>query len=292
MNGSGLALGIVGVLAVAGVARQRGSAAQYRIDPMLVRDAWASLPVLIRIDIKSFQAGVIAGRVPALESQLADAAPAVERAMRPIREAVAAIGSVRLYRGEPDVIQRVPRAWLSWTDDRSMAQRFAGPTGTVRVMEVRPEQIVAVVPHGDANEWFIREPLGSANGTTARRTDPVLWEAVKAQVTAGDKGGRPGQWSARKAQLAVKLYKERGGDYLGPKSPRNSLVRWTEQDWRTKSGKPSLETGERYLPAAAIASLTPAEYAATSKAKRAGMKKGVQFVEQPENIAKKVKRFR
>lgn len=136
------------------------------------------------------------------------------------------------------------------------------------------------------------KPLGSANGTTARRTDPVLWEAVKAQVTAGDKGGRPGQWSARKAQLAVKLYKERGGDYLGPKSPRNSLVRWTEQDWRTKSGKPSLETGERYLPAAAIASLTPAEYAATSKAKRAGMKKGVQFVEQPESIAKKVKRFR
>ena len=77
MNGSGLALGIVGVLAVAGVARQRGSAAQYRIDPMLVRDAWASLPVVIRIDIKSWQAGVIVGRVPALESQLADAAPVV-----------------------------------------------------------------------------------------------------------------------------------------------------------------------------------------------------------------------
>jgi len=135
-------------------------------------------------------------------------------------------------------------------------------------------------------------PIGSANGTTARRTDPVLWEAVKAQVTAGDKGGRPGQWSARKAQLAVRLYKERGGEYLGPKSARNSLVRWTEQDWRTKSGKPSLETGERYLPAAAIESLTPAEYAATSRAKRAGMRKGVQFVDQPERIAEKVSRFR
>ena len=136
------------------------------------------------------------------------------------------------------------------------------------------------------------KPIGSANGTSARRTDPVLWEAIKAQVTAGDKGGRPGQWSARKAQLAVRLYKERGGDYLGPKSARNSLVRWTEQDWRTKSGKPSLDTGERYLPAAAIESLTPAEYAATSRAKRAGMRKGVQFVDQPERIAEKVRRFR
>jgi hypothetical protein len=125
-----------------------------------------------------------------------------------------------------------------------------------------------------------------------KRTDPALWEAVKAEVTAQDKGGRPGQWSARKAQLAVFLYKKRGGGYLDPKDPTNSLARWTRQDWRTKSGRPSLVTGERYLPARAIEALTAQEYAATTKAKRAGMAKGQQFVKQPGRIAKKVKRFR
>jgi GNAT superfamily N-acetyltransferase len=128
--------------------------------------------------------------------------------------------------------------------------------------------------------------------TSAMRTDPELWEEVKAEVTRGSKGGKPGQWSARKAQLAVALYKARGGDYYGPKSPYNALAKWTREDWRTKSGRPSLETGERYLPAAAIAALTPAEYAATTRAKRAGMKKGQQFVPQPETVAKKVRRYR
>lgn len=116
------------------------------------------------------------------------------------------------------------------------------------------------------------------------RTDPDLWEKVKAEITAGSKGGNPGQWSARKAQLAVLEYKKRGGGYKGKKDPSNSLTQWTKQEWRTKSGKPSLETGERYLPKKAIESLTPAQYAATSKKKKAGMEKGEQFVSQPEGI--------
>ena len=73
---------------------------------------------------------------------------------------------------------------------------------------------------------------------------------------------------------------------------QRSLKRWTKQKWRTKSGKPSSKTGERYLPEKAIKSLTPAEYAATTRAKRAGTKKGKQFVRQPKNIAKKTARFR
>jgi DNA repair protein RadC len=129
-------------------------------------------------------------------------------------------------------------------------------------------------------------------GDTALRTDPELWEEVKASVLAGAKGGRPGQWSARKAQLAVAIYKQEGGGYVGPKSPANSLARWTRQKWRTKSGRPSLETGERYLPAASIAALTPAEYAATTRAKRAGMKQGQQFVPQPEKVMQKVRPYR
>ena len=73
---------------------------------------------------------------------------------------------------------------------------------------------------------------------------------------------------------------------------QKSLKSWTKQKWRTKSGKPSAETGERYLPTSAIQSLSSAEYAATSRAKRQGTKKGKQFVKQPKAIAKKTARFR
>lgn len=76
------------------------------------------------------------------------------------------------------------------------------------------------------------------------------------------------------------------------KSPQQSLKDWTAQKWRTKSGKPSSKTGERYLPEAAIKSLTPAEYAATTKAKRAGKAAGKQFVAQPKGIAQKTARYR
>ena len=76
------------------------------------------------------------------------------------------------------------------------------------------------------------------------------------------------------------------------KNPQQSLKDWTAQKWTTKSGKPSSKTGERYLPEAAIKALTPAEYAATTKAKRAGRAKGKQFVSQPKNIAQKTARYR
>ena len=76
------------------------------------------------------------------------------------------------------------------------------------------------------------------------------------------------------------------------RKPQKSLVNWTNQDWRTKSGKPSAKTGERYLPAAAIKSLTSSEYAATTRAKRKGKAAGKQFVKQPKGIAKKTARFR
>ena len=76
------------------------------------------------------------------------------------------------------------------------------------------------------------------------------------------------------------------------KPSQQSLKDWGNQKWRTKSGKKSSETGERYLPKAAIKSLSPAEYAATTRAKRAGKKAGKQFVAQPKKIAKKTARFR
>ena len=76
------------------------------------------------------------------------------------------------------------------------------------------------------------------------------------------------------------------------KSSQKSLKNWTKQDWRTKSGKPSKQTGERYLPASAIKALTPAEYASTTAAKRKGTAAGKQFVKQPKAISKKTAKFR
>lgn len=73
---------------------------------------------------------------------------------------------------------------------------------------------------------------------------------------------------------------------------QRSLRKWTEQKWRTKSGKKSSETGERYLPEKAIKALSSSEYAATTKAKREGTKHGRQFVKQPKAIAKKTAKYR
>jgi len=73
---------------------------------------------------------------------------------------------------------------------------------------------------------------------------------------------------------------------------QQSLKAWGDQKWTTKSGKKSSVTGERYLPKKAIDALSPQEYAATTKAKRAGKAKGKQFVAQPKNIAKKTAGYR
>jgi len=127
---------------------------------------------------------------------------------------------------------------------------------------------------------------------TSKKTDPELWEKVKEEVTAGDKGGRSGQWSARKAQIAVQEYKREGGGYVGPKSEDNSLVKWTEEDWGTKSGEKSIETGERYLPKDARDALSPGEYAKTTAKKRRDTAEGRQFSRQPNAIARKTAPYR
>ena len=73
---------------------------------------------------------------------------------------------------------------------------------------------------------------------------------------------------------------------------QQSLKNWSKQKWRTKSGKPSSKTGERYLPSAAIKALSSSEYARTSAAKRKGTAAGKQFVKQPKSIANKVRKYR
>ena len=76
------------------------------------------------------------------------------------------------------------------------------------------------------------------------------------------------------------------------KAPQKSLKKWGDQKWRTKSGKPSAKTGERYLPDKAIKSLSSSEYAATTRAKRKGKAAGKQHVSQPKEVAKKTRKFR
>ncbi len=127
---------------------------------------------------------------------------------------------------------------------------------------------------------------------TAEKSDPKLWDEVKDAITAGDKGGKPGQWSARKAQMASAEYQKRGGGYEGGKSKDNHLQEWTDEEWGTKSGEKSEETGERYLPKEAREALSAGEYKRTSDKKRADTKKGKQFSAQPEDIAEKTAEHR
>jgi len=128
-------------------------------------------------------------------------------------------------------------------------------------------------------------------------TKPELRERIKNRVMASSKGGKPGQWSARKAQIVAQEYKKAGGGYSGSKtSKQKSLSKWTKEKWGTKSGKPSTQgskaTGERYLPKKAREKLSAAEYAKTSAKKREDMRKGKQFSKQPKSIAKKTARYR
>lgn len=129
-------------------------------------------------------------------------------------------------------------------------------------------------------------------GTTAERTDPKLWERVKSEITNSERGGEKGQWSARKAQLAVQEYKRRGGGYSGGKRSDNSLKKWTEEDWGTRSGQKSTETGERYLPKKAREALSKGEYDRTTAKKRADKAKGRLFSAQPKDVKEKTATFR
>jgi len=129
------------------------------------------------------------------------------------------------------------------------------------------------------------------------RSDEPKWKRIVAAVKAGSKGGAPGKWSARKAQLATQRYKKSGGSYSGPKTKaQKSLSKWTKEEWGTKSGKNSTQgkkaTGERYLPKKARESLSKKEYAKTSAKKRKDTKAGKQFSKQPKKIAKKTARHR
>ena len=114
---------------------------------------------------------------------------------------------------------------------------------------------------------------------SATKTKPKLWKRIVASVKSGSKGGRPGQWSARKAQIATARYKKAGGGYRGKKSSSNKLTKWSKQKWdyvsKGDKKKPRAKRG-RYLPESVRKSLSKSEKAATNRAKRAATRKGKQ----------------
>lgn len=117
----------------------------------------------------------------------------------------------------------------------------------------------------------------------AKRDNEELWEYCKTEAVE-----KMGKFSARAMQYAVKLYKERGGGYVGAKSKDNSLATWTKEDW----GYTGATGQSRYLPKEARAHLTVGEKIATDRAKNKGTKAGKQWVKQPANIAKKTAKYR
>jgi hypothetical protein len=126
-----------------------------------------------------------------------------------------------------------------------------------------------------------------------RYTDPELRDRIKAEVVAGDKGGKPGQWSARKAQLVASEYEREGGGYKqAPDKQQESLIEWGEEKWRTADGKKAEREGgtTRYLPDEAWKSLSKSEQASTNKKKREGSKEGKQFVANTKPAAEARKR--
>lgn len=129
--------------------------------------------------------------------------------------------------------------------------------------------------------------------STSKKNNPGLWKRVVASVKASSKGGSAGQWSARKAQLAVQKYKKAGGGYSGAKSSNNSLSKWTKQDWgyisKGDEKKPKTERG-RYLPKSVRESLSPSQKAVENRRKRAATKAGKQKAPYTKSTASKVRK--
>nr|WP_207956174.1 hypothetical protein [Rubrobacter marinus] len=114
-------------------------------------------------------------------------------------------------------------------------------------------------------------------------TDPELREKLKEEIKESDKGGKPGQWSARKSQLLAREYEKQGGGYKGEKDEsQKHLEEWTEEEWQTKEGEANArgEDGEtkRYLPKKAWEEMSEEEKEETERRKREGSKQGKQHV--------------
>ena len=121
-------------------------------------------------------------------------------------------------------------------------------------------------------------------------TRPDLREKIKEEIKASDKGGKEGQWSARKSQLLTQEYEKRGGGYRGEKGEsQKNLEKWTEEEWQTKEGDTNArKDGEtkRYLPKKAWENMSEEEKRETDRKKREGSKKDQQHVSNTDEARK------
>lgn len=122
----------------------------------------------------------------------------------------------------------------------------------------------------------------------ARKRDPRLWERAKREACAQ---ARLCNHSARKMQWASRYYRAHGGRYASPLRSDNALRRWTRQKWRTSDGRPS-RGRTRYLPDAAWRTLSPDQVRRTNQRKRAGYARGKQWVAQPDDVVRTLRRSR
>ena len=146
-------------------------------------------------------------------------------------------------------------------------------------MPATPKKSAAKKPAAAAKP---KQAAAKSKSDAGTYTKPELREKIKTQITAGDKGGRPGQWSARKAQLVASEYEKEGGGYKkgSRTSGQKHLESWTEEKWQTADGKKAVHgtSTSRYLPEKAWEKLSPAEKKATDSKKRTVSKTGKQNV--------------
>ena len=128
------------------------------------------------------------------------------------------------------------------------------------------------------------------NKKEQKYTNPELRDKIKEELIKSDKGGKSGQWSARKSQLLVKEYEKQGGGYTGEKDEAShSLEEWTKQDWQTKDGKTQARQGDktkRYLPKEVWDKLTDEEKQEAEKTKVKGSKNGEQHIPYTKAVKK------
>jgi hypothetical protein len=220
-------------------------------------------------------------------------APAKQRAAKPAakkaaKKAASKPAAKKPTAKKPTAAKRKPAATKP-AAKRPATRKAAGKTAAAKRSAPKGAATKAAAKQSAAKQSAAKQSAAKQSaadkGVAARYTDPALRERLKGEITAGTRGGKAGQWSARKAQLLARAYEEAGGGYTGKRDARQQhLAEWTAEEWTTADGRPA-ERGDgthRYLPQEAWEKLTPAQRRATDRKKVAGSRRGRQFVANTE----------
>lgn len=186
-------------------------------------------------------------------------------------------------------------SWMPCSNESDFRKHNGmGPSGRRFRRQQLEQDVREIIGRSRKKEDLVEEITEkSSKSKDSNYTKPQLRENLKRRIMAGDRGGAPGQWSARKAQLLAQAYKKAGGGYKGERTKKqSSLKKWTGQKWRTSDGKPARRGGvtRRYLPSKAWSKLSPGQIRATNRKKMEASKRGEQFVANTEAALKARKR--